>query len=95
MASDGEFVSLLRDAFLRVTAPRVAMLAEMRNYAHADVVTLTAAVRRRLGTVSRQAVYDVLSVLTEAGLVSRIQPASSSVRFEVLPGCRQNRWLHH
>jgi Fe2+ or Zn2+ uptake regulation protein len=37
VASDGEFVSLLRDASLRITAPRVAMLAELRNQTHADV----------------------------------------------------------
>ena len=39
----------LRAASLRVTAPRVAVLAEVHDHPHADVDTLTSAVRRRLG----------------------------------------------
>jgi Fur family ferric uptake transcriptional regulator len=38
--------------------------------------------RRRLGTVSAQAVYDVLRVFEEAGLVRRIEPAGSPARYE-------------
>ena len=49
----------LRDAALRVTGPRVALLTEVRAHPHADVETLTAMVRSRLGSVSTQAVYDV------------------------------------
>jgi Fur family transcriptional regulator, stress-responsive regulator len=35
-----------------------------------------------LGAVSRQAVYDALSVLTDKGVLRRIQPAGSPARYE-------------
>ena len=76
----------LRAASLRVTAPRIAVLAEVHDHPHADVDTLTSAVRRRLGSVSTQAVYDVLGALTDAGLVRRIEPAGSPARFEARVG---------
>jgi Fe2+ or Zn2+ uptake regulation protein len=76
----------LRDAALRVTGPRVAVLTEVRAHPHADVETLTARVRSRLGSVSTQAVYDVLRALTDAQLVRRIEPAGSPARFEARVG---------
>jgi Fur family transcriptional regulator, stress-responsive regulator len=72
----------LREAALRVTGPRVAVLTEVHAHPHADVDTLTAKVRARLGSVSTQAVYDVLRALTDAELVRRIEPAGSPARFE-------------
>ena len=76
----------LREAALRVTGPRVAVLTEVRAHPHADVDTLAAKVRARLGSVSTQAVYDVLRALTAAGLVRRIEPAGSPTRFEARVG---------
>ena len=38
--------------------------------------------RENIGEVSHQAVYDVLRVLTEVGLLRRIQPAGSVARYE-------------
>jgi Fe2+ or Zn2+ uptake regulation protein len=49
---------------------------------HGDTETLIAAARARLGAVSHQAVYDVLRVLTDTGLVRRIQPPGSVARYE-------------
>jgi Fur family ferric uptake transcriptional regulator len=43
-------------------------------------------VRTDLGSVSTQAVYDVLRALTAAGLVRRIGPAGSPARYEVRTG---------
>ncbi len=77
---------LLRAASLRVTAPRRAVLAAVHEHPHADTEALLAAARRRLGTVSHQAVYDVLRALTDAGLVRRIQPAGSVARYEARVG---------
>jgi Fur family ferric uptake transcriptional regulator len=57
---------------------------EERSHLTADEVFRTA--RERLGAVSLQAVYDVLHVLTGAGMVRRTQPAGSSVRYEVRAG---------
>jgi Fur family ferric uptake transcriptional regulator len=45
-----------------------------------------AATRARLGSVSHQAVYDVLRALTDAGLVRRFQPAGSVARYEARVG---------
>jgi Fe2+ or Zn2+ uptake regulation protein len=72
----------LRDATLRVTGPRLAVLTELSAHPHSDVETLAARVRSRLGSVSTQAVYDVLRALADAGLVRRIEPAGSPARFE-------------
>jgi Fe2+ or Zn2+ uptake regulation protein len=79
-------VHLLRGAGLRVTQPRVAVLSALAEHPHADTETLTAATRAALGTVSIQAVYDVLRALTEAGLARRIEPAGSPARFELRVG---------
>ena len=76
----------LRGVALRVTRPRVAVLAAVHDHPHADTDTLIGTVRERLGAVSHQAVYDVLRVLTEAGLVRRIQPPGSTARYEARVG---------
>ena len=78
--------SRLRGAALRVTRPRVAVLSVLHEHPHADTETLLAATRARLGSVSHQAVYDVLRALTDAGLVRRFQPAGSVARYEVRTG---------
>ena len=76
----------LRGAALRITGPRVAVLTEVHDHPHADVDTIARRVRERLGSVSTQAVYDALRVLTEAGLLRRIEPAGSPARFEARVG---------
>lgn len=76
----------LREAGLRVTQPRLAVLAEVHEYPHADVDAIAAGARERIGSLSTQAVYDVLYALTEAGLLRRIEPAGSPVRFELQTG---------
>jgi Fur family transcriptional regulator, stress-responsive regulator len=77
---------LLREAGLRVTAPRTAVLAAVHDHPHADTDSLIGVVRERIGAVSHQAVYDVLRALTDAGLVRRIQPAGSVARYEARVG---------
>jgi Fur family ferric uptake transcriptional regulator len=77
-----EVEQLLRGAALRVTRPRVAVLAAVHEHPHADTDSIIGAVRADLGEVSHQAVYDVLRALTTAGLVRRIEPAGSVARYE-------------
>jgi Fe2+ or Zn2+ uptake regulation protein len=72
----------LRGAGLRVTAPRLAVLESLEDTPHVDAETVARAVRSRLGTVSTQAVYDVLAALVRTGLVRRIEPAGSPALFE-------------
>jgi len=73
---------LLRGVDLRVTRPRVAVLAAVYDHPHADTDTIIGAVRGEIGDVSTQAVYDVLRALSSAGLVRRIEPAGSVARYE-------------
>jgi Fe2+ or Zn2+ uptake regulation protein len=77
-----EFELMLRGASLRVTRPRVAVLAAVHEHPHADTQSLAGVVREQLGDVSQQAVYDVLGALTDAGLVRRIHPPGSVARYE-------------
>lgn len=77
---------MLRDAGLRVTRPRLAVLTAVQSHPHADTSSIVDAVREDLGEVSLQAVYDVLRALTEARLVRRIEPARSVARYELRVG---------
>ncbi|GAA1166090.1 Fur family transcriptional regulator [Ornithinimicrobium humiphilum] len=77
-----ELTSVLRSASLRVTRPRLAVLGAVHDHPHVDTETVIRLVREDLGAVSHQAVYDVLRVLTEAGLLRRIQPAGATARYE-------------
>jgi Fur family ferric uptake transcriptional regulator len=77
---------LLRGVELRVTRPRVAVLAAVHDHPHADTDSIIRVVRQDLGEVSHQAVYDVLRALTSAGLVRRIQPSGSAARYEARVG---------
>ncbi len=82
MPATDECERLLREAHLRVTRPRAAVLAAVHDHPHADTDTILGAVRDDLGAVSHQAVYDVLRALTIVGLVRRIQPSGSVARYE-------------
>jgi Fur family ferric uptake transcriptional regulator len=84
MTSD--FERMLRGAALRVTRPRVAVLAVVHDHPHADTNSIVEVVRESLSEVSRQAVYDVLGALTAAGLVRRIEPPGSVARYEARVG---------
>ena len=76
----------LRSGGLRVTRPRLAVLQALHENAHADTDAIIRLARAELGSVSHQAVYDVLRALTTAGLVRRIQPAGSVARYEARVG---------
>jgi Fur family ferric uptake transcriptional regulator len=67
---------------MHVTAQRLAVLRTVSDRPHSTADEIHAAVRAELGSVSRQAVYDALAVLTDRGLFRRIQPAGSSARYE-------------
>lgn len=86
MQETTEAEAMLRGAELRVTRPRLAVLAAVGAHPHADTNSIIAAVREDFGDVSGQAVYDVLDALTETGLVRRIQPAGSVARYETRTG---------
>lgn len=77
----------LRRAGLRVTAPRLAVLTlVMGEGQHRDAEAIADAARKRLGTLSTQAVYDNLHILEQAGLLRRIQPSGHPARYEARVG---------
>jgi len=73
---------LLRDAGLRVTGVRRAVLSALSAQQHATADDVVRTVRAELGTASVQAVYDTLHTLTDAGLLRRLEPAGHPARYE-------------
>jgi Fur family ferric uptake transcriptional regulator len=73
---------LLRESGLQVTAQRLAVLRAVAGQPHCTADDIAAGVRAEIGVISRQAVYDALSILAEKGLIRRIQPAGSPARYE-------------
>jgi len=77
---------LLRTASLRVTAQRSAVLLMLERHPHVDVRSLKALVVSHIGSVSTQALYDVVGALVGAGLVRRIESAGLASLFELEGG---------
>ena len=75
MISDTERV--LREHGVQVTAQRLAVLRAVSGRPHCTADDVAEDVRTEIGTISRQAVYDALSILAERGIIRRIQPAGS------------------
>ena len=73
---------LLRKHKVPVTAQRLAVLRAVSRRPHSTADAIAGDVRAEIGTISRQAVYNVLGVLTDKGLIRRIQPAGSSALYE-------------
>ena len=81
-AASVDYEAALRAAGMKVTVQRLAVLRAVGERPHLTADDLDKVVRADLGTISRQAVYDALSALTERGLLRRIQPAGSPARYE-------------
>ena len=73
---------LLRQRGYRVTGQRLTVLRAVSREPHVTADAVAETVRAEMGSISIQAVYDVLGVLVDVGLVRRIQPAGSPARFE-------------
>jgi len=72
----------LRKYGLPVTAQRLAVLRAVSEKPHTTADAIAEDVRTRIGTVSRQAVYDALGILVEKGIIRRIQPSRSPALYE-------------
>jgi Fur family transcriptional regulator, stress-responsive regulator len=77
---------LLRERGLRVTAQRLAVLRAVSAEPHVTADAVAETVRAEIGSISLQAVYDVLSAFVDVDMVRRIQPAGSPARFEARVG---------
>lgn len=74
--------STLRDLGLSVTPQRLAVLKAVADNPHSSAEEIATMARSELGTISRQAIYDTLSLFTEKGIIRRIQPANSPSLYE-------------
>jgi Fur family ferric uptake transcriptional regulator len=74
--------AILRQCGLQATAQRLAVLKAVAARPHCTADEVIEDVRRLIGAISRQAVYDALAALVEKGILRRIQPAGSPARFE-------------
>lgn len=87
---DEAAIQRLRDNRLRVTRPRLAVLAVLddaaRRSEHVAVAEVAQRAREVLGSLSTQATYDCLGVLTGAGLVRRIELPGHPARYEARVG---------
>ncbi|MBP6995103.1 MAG: transcriptional repressor [Phycicoccus sp.] len=81
-----DFKALLKESGLRVTKQRTTVLDVVGQHPHCDAGTVYGQSASILDAVSRQAIYDCLNTLTEAGLIRRIQPAGSVARYELRTG---------
>ena len=79
---DDVVVQELRAAGLRVTMPRQVVLAWLARHPHSTADAIAAGVREKFGALSLQAIYGVVRVSTEAGLLRRIEPAGHPARYE-------------
>lgn len=74
----------LHAAGLRVTAPRLAVLAWLAEHPHDTADAVAAGVRDGLGSVSTAVVHDVLKACARAGLLRGVEPAGQHL---VCRGC--------
>ena len=81
-----DLAGLLRRHGIQVTAQRLAVLRAVTAQPHITADGVAEIVKRVIGAISRQSVYDALGVLVSEGLVRRIQPAGSPARFEARVG---------
>ncbi len=72
----------LRENGVQVTAQRLAVLRALAQRPHSTADKIAEAVRAEIGAISRQAVYDSLSMLADKCLIRRIQPAGSPALYE-------------
>jgi len=73
---------LLRRHGVQVTAQRLAVLRAVSVHPHSTADAVADVARVEIGAISRQSVYDALSLLADRGLIRRIQPAGSPARYE-------------
>ena len=77
-----ELAEKLRERKIPVTAQRLAVMRAVAKSPHSTADTIVDQAREELGAISRQAGYNVLGMLSEHGLIRRIQPAGSAARYE-------------
>ncbi len=76
----------IRDAGFRLTPQRLEVIREIAgDETHPDVETVYHAVRERMPTISLDTVYRTLAVLTEQGLIDRVNVTAGPTRYDGNP----------
>lgn len=75
-------IAILRQAKLRSTPQRLAIVREVFSRHHPTVGEVYESVRREFPTIGLATVYNTLRTMTESGLVSEL-PFSNAMRFDV------------
>lgn len=83
---DIEPAARLRAAGLKITKGRVAAVTALEAYSHSTAEQLHRRLRADGVPMTLQAVYLALQVLTDHGVLRRIEPAGSPARYEVRVG---------
>jgi len=78
--------TLLRNAGLRVTTPRRAVIDALRLHPHSRADALFQVVTATVPQTSLQSVYNALSDFVDAGLARRIEPDGHPGLFELRVG---------
>jgi Fe2+ or Zn2+ uptake regulation protein len=73
---------ILRKHGIPITAQRLAVLRAVSALPHSTADTIAEKVRADIGAISKQAVYDILGLLADKGIIRRIQPAGSPALYE-------------
>jgi len=94
VASRPDSQQRLKEAGLRVTSPRIAVLEALDEAdGHVTADQVRRAVLVRLGSVSVQTIYDILAALTAAGLVRCLETPGHPARFETRVGDNHHHFI--
>lgn len=77
-----QHIQLLKEHRLSLTPVRLAVLAAIETHPHSDADTIYTAVKERIGTTSKQAIYYNLNTLVEHGILREIKPKGKPSLFE-------------
>ena len=80
------FATQLRSHGLRVTEPRLAVLEEVSKGGHYSADELRVTVGSRIGSVSTQAIYDIVHALTQAHILREVKPNGMVALYELETG---------
>lgn len=75
-------VDVLRERGVNPTAQRMAVLSAVAVHPHSSADAIAEIAREDLGSISRQSVYDALTLLVDSGILRRIQPVGSPALYE-------------
>ena len=76
------FEEQLKQHQLSVTSARLAILEVIGKHPHASAENIWEHAKEKIGTISKQAVYDNLHALSERGIIRVIQPMGHAALYE-------------